>query len=211
MRTVGRRRTPITANNHMLYYPRSEGRMVGMDGETCLRQAYEAIFHGDFESAVFWFGQAIDMEPDNAEYHYRGSITCARSGKLSLAMTYAQRAVELNPNEQSYQLNLRTMMARHKITAARQLLEMPNPDLEQSVAHLKEAAYLDPLSAEARLLLGILYRMQRKYKPALDSLQDALQLEPQLEEAKRLLHEVRAERRRLLKQQYSHYNSRRNR
>ena len=37
-----------------------------MDGETCLRQAYEAIFHGDFESAVFWFGQAIAMEPDNA-------------------------------------------------------------------------------------------------------------------------------------------------
>jgi tetratricopeptide (TPR) repeat protein len=195
----------------MLYYPRIEGRMVGMDGETCLRQAYEAIFHGDFESAIYWFGQAIAMEPGNAEYYYRGSVTCARSGKISLATNYAHKAVELNPDNQIYQLNLRMMLARQKIAEARQWLEQPVPDLERSFANLKEAAYLDPLSAEARLLLGILYRMQRNYKQALDSLQDALQLEPQLEEAKRLLHEVRAERRRILKQQYTNYNSRRNR
>jgi len=182
-----------------------------MDGETCLRQANEAILQGDFESAIFWFGQAIAIEPENAAYHYRGSVTCARSGKLTQAMTYALRAVELNPDEPSYQLNLRMIMSRKKILDARQLLSLPSPDIELSIAHLKDASQLDPLSAEARLMLGILYRLQRNYKLALDSLQDALQLEPQLEEAKRLLHEVRAERRRILKQQYSHYNSRRKR
>ncbi|WP_373229686.1 tetratricopeptide repeat protein [Cohnella sp.] len=182
-----------------------------MDGETCLRQAYDAIFHGDFESAIFWFQQAIAMEPENAAYHYKGSVTCARSGKLALAMTYALKAVELNPNEISYQLNLRTLMARQKIIEARALLSLPVPDLEKSLQLLKEAAQFDPLSAEARLLLGILYRMQQDYRSALESIRDALLLEPQHEEAKRLLHEVRGERRRLLKQQYSQYKPKRNR
>jgi tetratricopeptide (TPR) repeat protein len=197
----------------MLYYPRIEGRMVGMDGETCLRQAYEAIFQGDFESAVFWFGQAIAFEPENAAYHYKGSITCARRGKLSRALVYASKAVELDPQDPVYQLNLRTILARQRILETRHLLSQPAPDLEKSCALLKEAAQLDPLSAEARLLLGILYRMQRDYQLALDNLRDALQLEPGHEEASRLLHEVRTERRRYLKQQYSlsQYNPRRNR
>jgi tetratricopeptide (TPR) repeat protein len=195
----------------MLYYPRIEGRMVGMDGETCLRQAYEAIFQGDFESAVYWFGQAIEIEPENAAYYYSGSITCARSGKLSMALTYAHRALELKPDDSAYRLNLRVIMSKTRIAEARHLLAGDSPDIEKSIALLKEASQLDPLSAEAYLLLGALYRMQRNYKLALDCLRDALQLEPQHEEAKRLLHEVRAERRRLLKQQYSHYHSRRNR
>lgn len=182
-----------------------------MDGETCLREAYDAIFRGDFESAVHWFGQAIALEPDNAAYHYTGSITCARSGKLSLALAYAQRAVQLSPDDTSYQLNLRTIVAKQRIADVRHSLEAPVPDIDACIKLLKEAAQLDPLSSEARLMLGILYRMQRNYKQSLDSLRDALQLEPQNEDAKRLLHEVRAERRRLLKQQYSLYNSQRKR
>lgn len=181
------------------------------DGETCLRQAYDAIFHGDFESAISWFQQAIAIEPENASYHYKGSVTCARSGKLTLAMTYAHKAVELNPNDISYQLNLRTLMSRQKIIEARALLSMTVPELEKSVLLLKEAAKLDPLSTEARLLLGILYRLQQDYRLALESFRDVLLLEPQHEEAKRLLQEVRGERRRFLKQQYSHYMPKRNR
>ncbi|WP_182300642.1 tetratricopeptide repeat protein [Cohnella cholangitidis] len=182
-----------------------------MDGEECLRQAYEAIFEGDFESAVHWFGQAIAIEPDNAAYYYSGSITCARSGKLSMAMAYALKAVELSPDDQAYRLNLRMIVSRQKIAEARHYLSMVSPDVEKSVSLLKEAANLDPLSAEARFMLGALYRLQRDYKLAIESLRDALQLEPQHEEAKRMLHEVRSERRRLLKQQYSHYHSKRNR
>ncbi|WP_239614206.1 tetratricopeptide repeat protein [Cohnella mopanensis] len=182
-----------------------------MDGETCLRQAYEAIFQGDFESAVYWFGQAIEIEPENAAFHYSGSITCARSGKIPMAVAYAQRAIELDPDNPTYRLNLRMVMSRQKISDARHHLSMVSPDIELSIMLLKEAAHLDPLSAEARYMLGMLYRMQRDYKHALDSLRDALQLEPQHEDAKRMLHEVRAERRRLLKQQYSHYHSKRNR
>ncbi|MFC5467740.1 tetratricopeptide repeat protein [Cohnella suwonensis] len=181
-----------------------------MDGETCLRQAYDAIFRGDFESAMNGFSQAIALEPDNATYLHSGSITCARNGRLPQALAYARRAAELQPDNPSYQLHLRTLLSKQRIYEARILLAQPAPNIDESAKLLKDATQLDPLSAEARLMLGILYRMQRNYKLSLDSLRDALQLDPQNEETKRLLSEVRAERRRAIKQQYSHYNSQRN-
>ncbi|WP_052476366.1 tetratricopeptide repeat protein [Cohnella kolymensis] len=182
-----------------------------MDGDTCLRQAYEAIFQGDFELALHWFQQAIEIEPDNPAFYYKASITCARSGKQPLAMSYAQKAVDLDPEDKSYQLHLRMMTAKQRMIDARNLLTAIPPNIEQSLIWLKEAVQLDPLSAEARLLLAIGYRIQGDYRRSLECLRDALQLDPHYEEAKRLLHEVRADRRRLIKQQYSHYNPRRNR
>lgn len=182
-----------------------------MNGESCLRQAYDAILHGDFESAVYWFGQAIAIEPDNAAYHYKGSITCARSGKLSLALEYAHKSIELCPDNLTYQLNLRTLIARQLLADVKVWLSMPIPELEKSLPHLQQAAILDPLSVEARLLLGVLYRMKKDYRLALEAFREALMLDPQNEDAKRLLQEVRGERRRLLKQQYSHHNPKRNR
>ncbi|MFB9275244.1 tetratricopeptide repeat protein [Cohnella cellulosilytica] len=185
--------------------------MVGINGETCIRSAYDAIFQGDFEAAVQWFGQAIELEPDNAEYYFRGSITCARSGKHAQAMDYAKKAADLDPEEPSYRLHLRMLQARERFAEARWLLSQPEPDVGRSVVLLREAVQLDPLSAQAKLLLGIAYRAQRQYDLALDSLRDALQLDPSLGEARKWLGEIRAERRRLLKQQYSHYHSKRNR
>ncbi|MFC4599047.1 tetratricopeptide repeat protein [Cohnella hongkongensis] len=182
-----------------------------MNGDTCIRRAYDAIFQGDFESAVRWFEQAIEQEPDNAEYYFRASITCARSGKSAQALDYAYKAVELSPDDTSYQLHLRMLQARGRFVEARLLISQPEPDIARSVALLQEAVRLDPLSAQAKLLLGIAYRAQGHYGQALDSIRDALQLDPGLEEARKLLGEIRVERRRLLKQQYSHYHSKRNR
>jgi len=182
-----------------------------MDGDTCLRQAYDAIYQGDFESAAYWFGRAIELEPGNAAYYYSASITCARSGKLQLAMDYALKAVELEPDEPSYRLNQRMILSKQRIAEVRQLLSQPAPDVASGIALMREAVQLDPLSAEANLVLGVLYRMQRNYSQALDSLREALQLEPGLEEAKRLMKEIRAERRRVIKQQYHHNHSKRKR
>lgn len=182
-----------------------------MDGESCLRQAYEAIFQGDFEQAVAWFGQAIAAEPDNASFYHKGSITCARSGKLVLALAYAAKAVELEPDEPVYRLNWNVISAKRSVLEARQLLAEQPPDLDRIAGLLRSAAACDPLSAEARLLLGFVCRLQGDYGSALNALRDAHLLDPGNAEIKRHLQEARAERRRLLKQQYSSNNVKRNR
>lgn len=187
------------------------GKTDGMDGETCLRQAYDAILHGDFESAVHWFAQAIEREPDNASYHYSASVTCSRSGKTALAESYAKRAVELDPDDPVYALNLRTIESRRMIQEARDLLELPEPRAAEAAKLLLQADKLDPLSAEAKLLLGLSYRMLGDLRSAIACMRETLRLYPQHEEAARLLREYRAERRRMLQSRFSHPKPRRNR
>ncbi|MFD0670387.1 tetratricopeptide repeat protein [Cohnella sp. GCM10027633] len=182
-----------------------------MNGEAYLRQAYEAILKGDFELALHGFQLAIAAEPGNASYYYKGSVTCMRSGKLPLAMSYAQKALELMPDDPTYKLHYRTVKAKQLIAETKGRLAMALPNADACIADLKEATELDPLSVEAFLLLGIAYRIRKDYRRSLESLRETLALDPLNEEARRLLFEVRAERRRALKQQYSNSNPKRNR
>ncbi|MBB6690197.1 tetratricopeptide repeat protein [Cohnella xylanilytica] len=182
-----------------------------MNGESCVQQAYESILRGDFEAAAEWFERAVEAEPDNPSYYYKGSITLARSGKLPLALDYAKRAVELAPGEPAYELQLRMLRSRLRIAEARELLSANPPRTEPAIGLLKEAFRLDPLAADARLLLGIAYRMRGEYGRSIEALREALQLNPQYEEARRLLREVRSERRRTLKQLYDPINHKRDR
>lgn len=171
-----------------------------MDGESCIQQAYEAIFRGDYEAAGTWFERAVEAEPTNASYYYRGSITLARSGKLPLALAYANRAVELAPEEPAYAEQLRVLQARKKIAEAQELLSRSPAQAAPCVPLLQEAFRLDPLAADARLLLGISYRLLGEYDKAAEALMDALQLNPQYDEARKLLREVRSDRRRKRRQ-----------
>lgn len=182
-----------------------------MDGAACLRQAYDAIFHGDFESAAAWFERAIQREPDNASYYYKASITLARSGNLTAAERYAKRAAELDPEDPVYAMHVGALKARRLVSEARGLLELPNPEPARAEALLREAETLDPLSSEAKLLMGMVCRMKGDYRAAIDSLREVLSLEPQHEEAGRLLREWRRERRRLVQSQLSPSQFRRNR
>jgi tetratricopeptide (TPR) repeat protein len=185
--------------------------MVGVNGEVYVRQAYEAILHGDFELALQGFQQAIAAEPDNADYYYKGSVTCARSSKLPLALQYAQKAVELKPDDHTYRLHLNTLKARQLTVDVRTKLQAASPNVEGCIDELKEAIRLDPLSSQAFLLLGFAYRMRKDYRRSLEALKEVLTLEPMHEEAARWLKLVRSERRKLVKQQYSNSKSKRNR
>ena len=174
-----------------------------MNGEECLEQAYHYILTGDFEAAEEWFRRAVEAEPDEPSYWYRASITLARSGKLEQALSYAMRSVELAPDESAYVLHLRTLEARKLSAGAKELLEQAPPDSDAAVLLLKEAVRLDPLSGEAKLLLGVAYRYSGQYRIAIETFKELIHLQPNNEEAKRILRETRTERRLLLKQTYS--------
>lgn len=182
-----------------------------MDGETCIRQAYEAIFQGDFERAIEFFRQAMELEPDNASYAYRASITSARSGKLGLALEYATRACELVPDELQYELNRRTLEAKQLAAFAYADLSSEPPAVDKALDFAAKAAELDPLSVEARLLLGIGFRMQGRYREAVSSFRETLSLEPNHNEALRLLRETRAEWKHLVRLQTRQSPKKRNR
>jgi Flp pilus assembly protein TadD len=166
-----------------------------LEGESCVQAAYEALLQGDFDAAAVWFVRAVEAEPDNPSYYFRGSVTLARSGRLGLALRYARRAVELAPDETSYALQLRLLESRERIDEAQRLLSLTPSKPETAISLLKEAFRLDPLAAQAKLLLGVSYRLAGDDRSAREALREALLLNPQYEEASRLLREMYAEQR----------------
>jgi Flp pilus assembly protein TadD len=157
-----------------------------------MRKAYEAIYQGDFESAIGWFQRAVERDPDNAAYHYKGSITIARSGRLPLALAFARRAVELDPHEQAYAYHLRVLEAMQLTSAAEKLLIADPPRPADALDMLRDAAERDPLSAETRLLQAIAYRQIGDDDRAAASVREALALKPDWSDASRLLQDIRA-------------------
>ncbi|MDF2963523.1 MAG: hypothetical protein K0S39_5258, partial [Paenibacillus sp.] len=96
-----------------------------MDGEEQIKKAYESILKHDFEQAVEWFEQAIAIAPDNAAFHYKLSITYARSNKLSKAIEHAKEAVRLEQSEEHYQFHLQHLQAKELIQQAEKYFEEP--------------------------------------------------------------------------------------
>lgn len=162
-----------------------------MDGERATKKAYESILQNDFEQAISWFERAIEQDPDNASYHYKLSITCARSGKIAKAIKHAEFAVRLD-GIQDYRNHLRNLEAVRLVQQAEQCLNQVPARPRAALVLLREATEYDPLNLEAYLLLGIAYTAIEQYEKALQSLEEALRLDPHHETALLLAEETKS-------------------
>ncbi|MEY9093093.1 hypothetical protein [Paenibacillus sp. RC84] len=172
-----------------------------MDGEQEIQKAYEAILNNDFEEAIAWFEKAVLSEPGNASYHYKLSITYARSGKLAKAIDHAVDAYDLEPASEAYQYHLTTLKAKALIAEADKCLDQSRDreQLKNAIVLLKQAAALDPLSAEACLKLAAAYAGVSDFDLAVHAAEEAIRLEPLNKAAAALLVEYRRKLRQYLK------------
>ncbi|KIL41598.1 hypothetical protein SD70_06885 [Gordoniibacillus kamchatkensis] len=150
-----------------------------MDGKTQLQKAYKAILNNDFERAAEWFERAIDAEPNNADYHYRLSITYARSNKLPKAVEHAETAVRLAPDAKQYRFHLSTLQARELLVRAGRAIDGTETNPYLAIALLQQAIALDPLSVEAHLLLAVAADAVGDAAQAMQAVNDALRLAPE--------------------------------
>ncbi|NOU97526.1 tetratricopeptide repeat protein [Paenibacillus sp. LMG 31456] len=160
-----------------------------MDGEEQIKKAYESILMHDFEQAVEWFEQAIAIAPDNAAYHYKLSITYARSNKLNKAIEHAKEAVKLEPDEEHYRFHFQHLQAKELIQQAQNFIDEPEERSWMAVTLLREAIKLDSLSSDAFLLLGLAYSRLKEYSQAIRAIKELLILDPQHEIGNQLLTE----------------------
>jgi tetratricopeptide (TPR) repeat protein len=162
-----------------------------MNGAEVIKKAYYAILRSDFEQAIAWFEKAIELEPDNPAYHYKLSITCARSSRLAKALEHAEKAVKLTPGDRSFELHFNRLKAQEKLNQAQGAFEQNGNQLYLAVALLKESIALDPLSVEAFMMLGMAYAGLEEYPEAIQALKEALKLNPQHAAAAQLVDEYK--------------------
>jgi len=154
-----------------------------VNGKKQIQQAYASILDNDFEQAIRSFEQAIELEPDNPEYHYKLSITYARSGKLSQALKHAQLACDLEPAHETYRYQLLHLQAMELVRKAEKLADAGGRrHLKQAVRLLQEAILKDSLSLEAYLLLSGVYAELGHFRQAARAAQEALKLNPHHED-----------------------------
>ncbi|UKS30573.1 hypothetical protein LOZ80_17150 [Paenibacillus sp. HWE-109] len=155
-----------------------------MNGEDQIQKAYESILGHDFEKAIEWFEKAIAAEPDNAAYHYKLSITFARSNKLFQAIEHASKALDLEKDNEVYRYHLQVLHARELVDRAQKEISAKSEHGERAIFLLKEAIVLDPLAIEAYLILGEVFALRNDYSRGYQVVMDALRLEPNHELAK---------------------------
>ncbi|MGO4183070.1 tetratricopeptide repeat protein [Paenibacillus sp. MCAF9] len=166
-----------------------------MDGESCMKKAYEFIFNSDFEQAIYWFEKAIEVEPENAFYYHTCAVSCARSGKWTKAKQHAESAVRLAPELAEYRYHLQTVEAGILQAEANFLLAKVPPELHEAAPLLERAALLDPLSFDAFYTLGVLYASLSQYDKAVINAREAMRLDPSHSAARRLFADVNRKRR----------------
>ncbi|MGO4542753.1 tetratricopeptide repeat protein [Paenibacillus sp. 2TAB19] len=179
----------------MLYHQpvyKEDGRM---DGEGCIKKAYEFILNSDFEQAIYWFEQAIAVEPDNASYYHKCAISCSRSGKWNKAKHYADGALALEPDNAEFRFHLHTIESKLLLTEAKLLLLNDPNQPDKAIELLIEATRLDPLCFEAFYTLGVVYGSLGRLDEAVTSAREALRLEPEHSSARTLFADVIRKRR----------------
>lgn len=159
-----------------------------MGGEKEIQKAYESILAQHFEEAANWFLKAIDQDPENPSYHYKLSITYARSGRYDAALEQALKASQLQPGKMEYAIQVRTLQAKILCRRAEKLLaSKKDSDALLAIEQLREALTLDPLEVNGYLMLASAYAFLKEYKDAIATLKELLAMNPEHEEGRALL------------------------
>lgn len=146
-------------------------------GKKFIDKAYSAIYKNDFQKAILEFHKAIKLEPTNASYYYKLSITYSRNGNIKSAYKAAQKACELASDNQTYMYHLQILEVKNIVLiSAKKINEgIFSEEVEKMLIQAKD---LDPLNIEVYLLLSIYYGEMRKFLNAIYEINSALKLDP---------------------------------
>lgn len=167
-----------------------------MKVEEYLKKAYRSIYLNDFEGAIHWFEQALLIEPDHADIHYRFSITCARSNRLEKAITHARLASALASSHEEYRIHYDRLQSKELTLMAKKLVQEHSKQegkeanhnvIQSAIRLLQRAAVLDPLAVDTQVWLALAFVELKQFNSALRAIREASSLPQDDGIAKQLL------------------------
>ncbi len=123
------------------------GLMLGCGEDSWTKKGKEFLAAGDYKSATWYFQQAIDAKPTNAEAHYQLGLVYRQSGQYDSAIESFRTAAKLAPERMDVQLALGEtyMKMGHRKLAYRLFLKViqnsDSNDVLQTIAHLTGGIY----------------------------------------------------------------------
>ncbi|MHC4712410.1 MAG: tetratricopeptide repeat protein [Planctomycetota bacterium] len=194
----------------MAYYSLEEFSRAANALDTCLLQtARDAVAHSyrgralnelsAFEEAMEHHLQAIELDGDNAEFHYHKARTCMCAGWFEKAISSYDKTLELNPNHVLAQVGIAVACKRlgryEEALAAFEKAEKIDPGcarnhrqwgmalfeldrFEEAAARYARAVACDPGFHEAHFEMGLSYVELKQYQRAVPVFTDAVRTGP---------------------------------
>jgi tetratricopeptide (TPR) repeat protein len=132
----------------------------------------------DYQNAIAHYETALGTRPDDPQIHDALATALARSGQMEEAETHWRRAVELDQKFVAARINLGVLLA------------MQNR-IGEAIPFWQQAVTLEPKNAQAHFYLGQAFAATKQNALAKEHLQTALKLQPGLDAARKLLHDLR--------------------
>jgi tetratricopeptide (TPR) repeat protein len=150
-----------------------------LDSLKCKAQADTLQSEGKLESAEFWYGKAIELDPEFWEAHYRLGSVLFQAGKSQEAISYLKRSIDLNPDYFWSRYVLGKVLANLN-------------RWEESIAPFQQAIAIEPDFSNSHHLLGYSLFQQSQLDQSIIHLRTAIRLNPSFSWSHTLLGEALA-------------------
>jgi tetratricopeptide (TPR) repeat protein len=130
-----------------------------------IQQGWEQVEKGNYEQAIRYFTEAIDLNPKDAESYYSRGTAYSRKGQYDQAISDYTKALEINPRDaKSY---FKRGIAYYK-----------KSQYDQAISDFNKALEINPMVAEAYYNRGITYCKKGQQDQAISDFKKAFEIDP---------------------------------
>lgn len=136
----------------------------------CRGVAETHMRNGEYQQAIKLLTHAIELQPDDVDFHHRLGVAYYSIGDLDAAIAAYRRVIELQPDVPQTHNNLGVVL-------------MEQESYPEAIASLERAVELQADYAEAWRNMGETWLKMKRYAQAADALKRAIAIQPDYPEA----------------------------
>jgi len=130
-----------------------------------IQQGWEQVEKGNYEQAIRYFTEAIDLNPKDAESYYSRGTAYSHKGQYDQAISDYTKVLEINPRDA-------------KAYFKRGIAYYKKSQYDQVISDFSKALEINPMDAEAYYNRGITYCRKGQQDQAISDFKKAFEIDP---------------------------------